>query len=624
VSELFPELEGDSFEGAERPKAPPRAPRKAVTEAPSVVLLGDRATLRRFERILALEVLGASVRAVELHEGNRLEIAIGGEAVVNAVVFVFRGVTEGRILGTNELSFGVKGSFLHPTVVPVLRVINYRLSRTRFDDLAKLVRHDALRAPITRTGLDRGDSFVYGYGSSVAWRNFFEGREMYRGVPQGRRGHFVQVHHTEVECHFASTNNHDGSVSFMNFTRMDSDVRPQSIGSSDTLMSDLTDRDVIKGGDRKLDQVLDVVARDMESGRSAPEAIFVNSSCLPEVTGDDIDAALDKLRKRLAGADETTGKDGKKRKIPILNLRNEPDPNAEIMRLAMEDEAFHAVAKRPGTINLVGLPRLRGYEDVLACLAESGIRLNCWALPELDMNTFRHFKAAELNVLHGWDWISARRRDLIASTGLPSLTPPGGPFGIEGTRAWLAAIADALGRRRVFDAVWDRRRRAIDDEWEALRARARGYRLGFVLGENGLARLVDPAKMMGLPMVPMLREMGFGVDCLVYDTGTPAPRDEGAYRLDYFATPDELEASLRASEAVAFYSDVYFDRRLTRTGKNIFSSNDFEMGMRGAPATLARLLQTCELSFFRTYGEYLGPVFLDRSTERPMPQPQRP
>ena len=67
------------------------------------------------------------------------------------------------------------------------------------------------------------------------------------------------------------------------------------------------------------------------------------------------------------------------------------------------------------------------------------------------------------------------------------------------------------------------------------------------------------------------------------------------------------EASLRASRAAAFYSDVFFDDRLTRAGKQIFSLRDVGMGLTGAVETAERLLARCANPFLRRYGAWLSP-----------------
>ena len=70
-----------------------------------------------------------------------------------------------------------------------------------------------------------------------------------------------------------------------------------------------------------------------------------------------------------------------------------------------------------------------------------------------------------------------------------------------------------------------------------------------------------------------------------------------------------FQSLLQQSEAAAYYSEYFFDRRLTRSGKAQFSIADFKLGLDGAIETLTRLLRICSLPFYRRYGRYLGESF---------------
>ena len=76
-----------------------------------------------------------------------------------------------------------------------------------------------------------------------------------------------------------------------------------------------------------------------------------------------------------------------------------------------------------------------------------------------------------------------------------------------------------------------------------------------------------------------------------------------------FNDAPELEARLRDSPAEAFYSELYYDRRLTRCGKAQFSVSDFALGLAGAVQTAQHLLRVCELPFYRKYGAHMGAPF---------------
>ena len=87
-------------------------------------------------------------------------------------------------------------------------------------------------------------------------------------------------------------------------------------------------------------------------------------------------------------------------------------------------------------------------------------------------------------------------------------------------------------------------------------------------------------------------------------------RDLGPVTARWFASAAELEAMLRESDVAAVYSEMYFDRRLSRCGKSAFSIQDLGfIGLDGALSMLRRMRSRCEASFYRSYGRYLGSAF---------------
>jgi hypothetical protein len=611
VSRLFPEIDGKA-------PAPPRAPPPPPQSDPAAPWI------HRFERLLDLRRRspGAHLLGLSRVGPARLKLEIGGFADPLALYLSARAAPSaegdprprGATIHTPQLVIERPGPPSTAEVVDLMRYLAYRIHNAPMELLLRA----AAGAPIgeepggaghweqdssgdtrgqapadgARLGeIENEDSFVFSYASPSAWRNFFEGQEIYRGACGGIEGNVLMVHHTEIECHASTVPLRDGTMNFFNYVRSE----PGAPGQGAFLMTDLDDRDVIKGGSNKLDRILDGVAKSA----LRPDMILVQSSCVPIVTGDDVDASIDKLRKKV--------------RVPVLNLDNSSDPSAELVRLAMAEPGFFTAEKRPGSINLVGLPTLPGHAELFEALADCEITLNCRLLPSVDLGSFRRYLAAELQVHYCWDWQSPACRELIAKIPLPAIEPPP-PFGLEGSRAWLAAVAGALGRGERFEQVWADRCAPVRAEWEALCAEARGYRLGFIVDDRSLEKIADPRRLMGIPVLDVLREMGFGLDVLAYRApGAAAPRSPllalPGVALLPFASRAELEEQLRSSEAVAFYSELHFDRRLSRTGKNLFSMKDFEMGPRGALRMARRLLARCRLPFFRSYSSYLGDPF---------------
>jgi hypothetical protein len=72
-----------------------------------------------------------------------------------------------------------------------------------------------------------------------------------------------------------------------------------------------------------------------------------------------------------------------------------------------------------------------------------------------------------------------------------------------------------------------------------------------------------------------------------------------------FDSPDGMARRLAESNADAFFSSHFFDWRVTAAGKNIFSLQHFELGLRGAVRTAERLLGICRTPFYRSHQRYL-------------------
>jgi hypothetical protein len=148
-------------------------------------------------------------------------------------------------------------------------------------------------------------------------------------------------------------------------------------------------------------------------------------------------------------------------------------------------------------------------------LASLGITVNCRILPEVDVAVMRRYTRAELAVLFDTSLYDSSYREIVGDIELPSIRPTA-PYGVRHTRQWLWEVASSLGRsREAFEAAWDGVARSFDEEWARLRKQAVGYRLGFVVDEQRLQMFAEPRLWMGIPILDVLREMGFGLELLV-------------------------------------------------------------------------------------------------------------
>jgi hypothetical protein len=331
----------------------------------------------------------------------------------------------------------------------------------------------------------------------------------------------------------------------------------------------------------------------------------MRATCVPIVIGDDMEGSVEKARKK---------------GLPVLYLDNISDQHATPFRATFRkvrnEPEFTNPVKRPGSINLVGYPRAEEVAGLLSFLARLGVSVNCRMLPEVDLRVMRRYRAADLAVLFDTTLYDRTYEEVFGEIDLPTIRPIG-PYGVEGTRRWLRTIADTLGRNQRFDELWNEACGPKAHEMESLKPAASGYTLGFVLDEERVQMLEEPRRMTGVPILEMLDEMGFGVELLCYlPSRGHRPTENAIQRMvdrgravATFSDKRELEERLRESTAQAFYSEHFFDRRLTRCGKAQFSVSAFRMGVEGAVETARDLLSACRMPFYRKYAGYLGDAF---------------
>lgn len=615
MSELFPELDDEANDEA-------AAPEEVWHPASERGLAALRHVVNVRELLPGAELTRAEF---SLHE-SAVRLVVAGDAVPTVTLTLCPRSTRPAAVRTRQLnlSYAVegRGEAPPPFVAQLLARLQHRLTHCPFELLQRAASVGAARRdePGAPTAPDADEpppskalptehrgSVAFSYRSPAGWRTFFEQKEMYRGLFHGIRGAVTMVHHADIECHASDAPRFDGSVNFLNFPRQEpwavmprqSDARLQ--GGGRFLLTDMDDRDVIKGADTRLEHLLSKVGDPYDpAAETPPEAtpapspgvVFVVPTCISLITGDDIDAAASRK--------------GVRRRMPVLNIGNQNDPFAAMFRLIANEPGFRNRDRRPHRVNLVGLPYFAGRAALFELLRAAGVEVGCELLPAFDLDQARDYCAAAAQVLYPGDQARELHDQVLGPLDLVTVAPPA-PFGVEGTRHWLEAVGAAVGLEAPCAEVFQRAFAALRPRWESLRARARGVTLGFVVDDAAGEILRDPARLQGVPLVRMLLEMGFTLEALRHAPPGRDPAPMPGFTTRTFATPDELAAALRDSPARAFYSDVFFDGRVTRAGKEIFSLRDVAMGLGGAVETLERLLARAERPFLRRYGAWLTP-----------------
>lgn len=371
--------------------------------------------------------------------------------------------------------------------------------------------------------------------------------------------------------------------------------------------TELTDYDVIMGGQKKLLDVLNFAIDHLHG-----DMIFAHVTCIPAVTGEDVDSVIRKAQERSP--------------VPILTLTMTPDAKDVIFGPILVEQRKAAEARVtesiPNAINLIGFPEDAATTDLVGLLEKLGVQVNVILLPIVQLARVKRLPAAPLHVIHPNEFWQNLYNQLLFDTRLRSINPVA-PFGYERTVRWLESVAKEAGSAsgidrlpEVVEAAWAPHR----ERFERLRAEARTHRLGFVLGSDQVRQIAEPGVTWGVPLLGVLEEFGFALDFMVHAPGQQEGRDAARaiqkalgepqrHRVRLFQTPSQLRMLLASGPFSAVYSEHFFDFRLSRSGKAQFSLTLFERGFGGAVRTLERLLDVCRLPLYRRYGRAAGDPF---------------
>ncbi|MEP7123260.1 MAG: nitrogenase component 1 [Byssovorax sp.] len=647
MSKLFPEL--DELDLAPTPEALKSAIGAFTKDAPDVPAIAaptsntapqkaaaitERAqnpkVIELFEKALALPKVrtGGQLRVVrcERDDDSRVLFEIAAAPAPGVVFWILPPGSPG-FLATPDFTLVLRGD-TSPLADQILRYCAKKLARLPYERLLALVPADIIEDPALGGAFDPhghraahgdngnewppadpDDSYMntigFGYAPPGAWRNFFQGHEnSYGGIENARgycqkfEGKVAYVSHTEIECAMSSPTRDDGSIQFWNhLAPIPSTARNPREDWGQFLFTDMQETEVIKGGAARLDEALASLA---DSGYM-PDVVVLPMTCTTQVIGDDTGRSVEKLKKR--------------GNFRVLNNADskETDLFAVLLKEASERTGFKATAQIPRSVNLMGFPLMPGYQPFIDLLTGAGVTINSRILPKVTADEVQNFMAAELTVLFDWPHLDATYTRMLDGLGVKLLRPPP-PIGVANTRAFFAELGAALGDPGLFDAQLDARWKVLEPTWNRLQKKARTHRLGLIGAESLVTKWLETRQMFGVKMLELLEEMGFGVDLvMVPQKGRVARQrmtEEGRRRTIWVESAEELEVVLTSSDAAAYYTEAFFDRRLSRSGRNLFSVREFgRIGLDGAVDALRLLVSACEVPFFRTYGRYCGKPF---------------
>ncbi|PRP94279.1 nitrogenase component 1 [Enhygromyxa salina] len=562
-------------------------------------------SLARFEKAFGLV---GKIRSLKRTEGNNLEFV----AEIDDEGTLQRGVLTppGERAWKQGKSFGLSyGGELNPVIARALLRFLARYDGVPLATILAQIIPDVEDEHMLVN--DYPESVFYAFAPSSGWRRFFEGTELYRGACGQHLGNVAIIDHTDIECLFNQAPEDERIPSFFNSPRVESTdpvdgpvdgSRGEGPRRAQRLFTDISDIDVIKGADVLVDQALELLAELPDR----PDSVVIQAGCLPEVTGDDIVASAARTHDKL--------------RLPVFAVGQHND----VVGKSFGDMlAVHPISLDreldPLGVAILGMPALAGRRELLGLLDRAGVKVLTQLLPDMGEDALEQLARASVLVGYPWDRYTVTIERLaarMAPARILSLRPP---FGLAGTRQWLSSIGAAVDRRAEVEAEIDAMMTGVYGRWQLLRGRAQQLRVGFVIEHGNWRSALSIQRSLGVPMLELLSEMGFGVDVLAYcgeRTSPPASERYDNIHVRWYRTVEELDVQLADDRVAAWYSELHYDRRLTRNGKNTFSMRQFSVGLLGALDSLEGMLRVANMSFYRSYSRYLGQPFLERGAAR--------
>jgi len=365
---------------------------------------------------------------------------------------------------------------------------------------------------------------------------------------------------------------------------------------SHTRFTDTDDRAAVFGGEDRLQGLLDRLEQEVPG-----QEVRVLVGCDAEVVGDDVPGLC-----RMARGE---GRNVACFNPPLPRFTDATDRNWWLQFLQDRDRSVTPV---PGTVNLGGFqwPGHPALAETEALLARTGVRVACRMLPGHWPDLRTAVGGAQVTVLSPWFPVQEVLGSALAEEGLPVRTLPL-PYGVQPTRSWLAATAEASGREPPTEDLWAEMLRPWAAELEGMRTRTAAVRVALVADWGTAAEMCDASFFFGLDPLAMLTDMGFPVLVMGREASRvveAAAREHPGARIEAVEmdpSVEDPEARLREVRPDLVYCDREDARVVKTAGAVPFGVGDLEPGLAGAVRTLRRLLARAGLQLYRRYGAWL-------------------
>lgn len=381
---------------------------------------------------------------------------------------------------------------------------------------------------------------------------------------------------------------------------------PWTVAPSPTLFrhtyhAHLTGLSTVFGNDRPA-RCLDAIA----ALKQPPKLVVMVDSCLSRLIGEDIDGTVTEFR-------------AKNDAIPLVlydvKLTQEP---YLVQVISFWRNVLHALADRDqqpeqNRVCLLGIDPA-AVTELAPLLARLGVTFGGALFPHLDPETVRLLPRNGLMVVNNWHYTRTVFSELLAQLDRPALYLPM-PYGIEGTRDWLRAVATAAGVSDVGSLDDIVEIGTLGERLATIRERILGHRLALVGRYQDGHEQFTAEQRFGVPLLEVFRELGLAFDVNLFveeeeepdlqrfaqQLGLDPARGDSIAVFDHWKRLREI---LAEGDFPLVYTETYRDGRVLEAGKIPVGVSLLRPGLGGALAnahTIQALLGTRFYSAYRRY-----------------------
>lgn len=578
-----------------------------------------RKGIEKFYNLLRLDKIGYKIIAMGWI-GSRIVLEIAncknGKEEESLILYITKRIeTQPSLIKTKYLDIYYNSNKADEKFVEHLLSIDF--SDITFENLIDILLEDpelgdpSLRLPEFEK-IERPENHLDSWGGRDLYANFFAEGEFARAQLDSVNiyQNCVFIQHSDIECVSLKPNLDLRLIRFLvkypwlsrNKKKYEGLKRDELPDINKFFSTDLKENDIIMGHN-KLSDIFDFVLSNIKG-----KDIFISNTCTPVVIGEDVDSIVERVRK----------------KRDILYLTVTPQ-SMEVVLKALFKKSVPRNRKRTktkGLINLLGYERDYYLSGLIALLKKLGIMINSVAIPDVSPSTLKKYYLGGIDVIKPnsiWEHLYSQ----LSSMSGHKFVAIEAPYGFEGSIRWIEEVSKlnniCISREEILKNI----NPVTIEEYNLLKDRIKNIGLIFIIRKGEEMYLTDSAKSWGVPLLKFFMEIGSRIEVFIRAENMDEARANAEkilqilkgypdYEVRYFESFDSMMTLLKRSNCRLVFSNHSNDWRITSSGKNVLSLNDFEIGFEGAIYTLNRVIFLADVEFFRKYTNYLNRDYTGR------------